>query len=350
MDLTPTTSGEVAEALAAASSAGRVVDIRGGGMHSRRGWPFTPDDVIGVGGLNRVVDYSPNDMTMTVEGGVLGSEVVRLAHGAGQAWPQAQVLPGSTVGGIVAAALSCRRRLGVGPVRDSLLEVVVATGHGRIVKGGGRTVKSVTGYDLPRLMCGSLGTLGVIVQVTLKMWPLPMAEQWYVARGTDAHVMMVADGVMARGHRPSAVIVRPGALHVCLMGAPGDVAAPAGMEIGPAPEGPSGAGIVEIGVAPGALRPLAHRLTDDGRDFEAWLGIGICRLAVGDAPGVAAAHDLAGLYGGHAQVIDGDDELRVNPFGPPPAGAEIMRRIRTSFDPAGVLCPGRFAARDVVPV
>ena len=69
-------------------------------------------------------------------------------------------------------------RLRQGPVRDSLMEVVVATGDGRVVTGGGRTVKLVTGFDLPRLMVGSLGTLGVIVQATLKLWPEPMAAQW----------------------------------------------------------------------------------------------------------------------------------------------------------------------------
>ena len=107
------------------------------------------------------------------------TEVLRLAGEHGQGWPQAQVRPGATVGGILAAAVTDRRRLRTGPVRDSLLEVVVATGDGRIIMGGGRTVKTVTGYDLPRLMSGSLVPLGVIELATIKLWPLPMAEQWF---------------------------------------------------------------------------------------------------------------------------------------------------------------------------
>lgn len=348
MDLTPATREDLARALAAASAHDRVLDVRGGGTHSRRGRPFTADDVVSTTRLDRVIDHVPADMTMTIEAGLPAAEVIRLAGEHGQGWPQAHVTPGATVGGIIAAARTGRRRLRFGPVRDSLLEVVVATGDGRIVTGGGRTVKSVTGYDLPRLMTGSLGTLGVIVQVTLKLWPLPMAEQWFTARGDTIDLLARAQDILGETHRPGAVIVRPGALHACITGVPGDVVPPAGMEPSAEPEGPSGAGIAEAGVPPAALGQLVRRLHDDGREFEAWMGTGICRVAVNDAADVTAVRDLAMLHDGHAQVIDGDDAVRIDPFGPPPPGAAIMRRIRASFDPAGVMCPGRFAAAQPV--
>ncbi len=348
MDLTPATRAEMADALAASSAAGRVVDVIGGGVHSRRGRPFTPDDVVRTAGLSRVIDHVPDDMTMTVEGGVPATEVLRLAAEHGQGWPQAQVRPGATVGGILAAAVTDRRRLRAGPVRDSLLEVVVVTGDGRIVTGGGRTVKTVTGYDLPRLMTGSLGTLGVIVQVTLKLWPLPMAEQWFTMGGDTPDMLEAAAEILSATYRPAAVIVSPGALHVCLSGVPGDVVAPLGMTPAAEPDGPGG-DIVEIGVPPAALADLSRRLHGDGRDFEAWMGTGICRVQVATAAEVAAVHDLAVMFDGHAQVIDGDAGLRTDPFGPSPPGAHIMRRIRAAFDPAGVMCPGRFAAPDTVP-
>ena len=79
------------------------------------------------------------------------------------------------------------------------------------------------------------------------------------------------------------------------------------------------------------------------------MGTGICHVAVSAAAEVAAVRDLAMLFGGHAQIIDGGDALRADPFGPPPPGAHIMRRIRAAFDPAGVMCPGRFAAPVAVP-
>ncbi len=348
MDLRPSGRDELAAMLRAATADGRVLDIRGGGLHSRRGWPFTPDDVLHTAGLGRVVDYEPDDMTITVEGGVTVGEVLRLAGERGQGWPQAPSEPGATVGGVLAAAAGGRRRLRFGPIRDSLLEVVVATGDGRIVKGGGRTVKSVTGYDLPRLLTGSLGTLGVIVQATLRLWPLPMAEQWFSARGEPADMIDMAQGLLAQLHRPTAVIVGPGSLHACITGVPDDVVPPAGMVDATEPSGP-GPGVVEIGVPPAALPALARRLSDDGRVFEAWMGTGICRVAVSAPEDVRAMRDLAMLHDGHAQVIDGDDALRADPFGPVPAGADIMRRIRASFDPAGILCPGRFAAAEPVP-
>jgi glycolate oxidase FAD binding subunit len=344
VDLTPSTREELAEALGEASAAGRVVDVVGGGLHSRRGRPFAADDLVRTTGLSRVIDHVPADMTMTVEGGLAATEVIRLAGEHGQGWPQAQVRPGATVGGILAAAVTDRRRLRTGPVRDSLLEVVVATGDGRIITGGGRTVKTVTGYDLPRLMTGSLGTLGVIVQATIKLWPLPMAERWFTAQGDTPDMLGMAEGILATTYRPAAVIVSPGSLHVCLAGVPDDVVAPAGTHPAAEPEGPAGDGVVEAGVPPAALPHLVRRLHADGRAFEAWMGTGICHVAVSGAAEVAAVRDLAMLFGGHAQVMDGDDTLRADPFGPPPPGAHIMRRIRAAFDPAGVMCPGRFAA------
>lgn len=358
MDLAPRTREDLALALADASAAGHVVDVRGGGLHSRRGRPFHADVTISTTGLDRLVDHVPDDMTMTVEAGMAATEVLRLAGEHGQGWPQAQVRPGATVGGILAAAVTGRGRLGTGPVRDSLLEVVVATGDGRIVKGGGRTVKTVTGYDLPRLMTGSLGTLGVIVQATLKLWPRPMAEQWFTATGETMAMLAAAGQLLAALHRPTAVIVSPGGLHVCLSGVPDDVVAPDGMAPGTEPDGPGDpahygggvvGGIVEAGVPPADLPALVRRLADDGWAFEAWMGTGICRVAVADAAQVAAVRDLATMPGGHAQVIDGDDAVRADPFGSAPAGAAIMRRIRQSFDPAGVMCPGRFAAAQEVP-
>lgn len=348
MDLTPGSREEMADALREATATGSVVDIRGAGLHSRRGWPFEPDTVISTRGLARLVDHVPDDMTITVEGGMTLGALLETAGAHRQGWPQAPAQPDATVGGVLAAAAGGRRRLRFGPVRDSLLEVVVATGDGRIVKGGGRTVKTVTGYDLPRLLTGSLGTLGVIVQATLRLWPLPMAEQWFVARGDDAAMRDMAHQLLGGLHRPTAVVLGPGSLHLCLTGVPDDVVAPPGMEPGDQPTGPGGPGLVEAGVPPAALSALAARLGQDGRDFEAWMGTGVCRVAVATAADVAAVRDLAMLHEGHAQVVDGGDDLRTDPFGPVPAGADIMRRIRQSFDPAGILCPGRFAAREVV--
>ena len=135
-------------------------------------------------GLRQVIEHTPAELTVTLEAGLHATELADRLSAAGQWWPQADIRPGSTVGGILAAAASGRGRLRHGPVRDSLLEVVLVTGDGRIVKAGGRTVKGVAGYDIPRLAVGSQGTLGVITQVTLKLWPTPPARGWFAMEGS----------------------------------------------------------------------------------------------------------------------------------------------------------------------
>ena len=92
---------------------------------------------------------------------------------------------GATVGGVLAVGHSGLRRLGWGPVRDAVLEVRYVSAEGRLVKGGGPTVKNVSGYDLPRLFVGSLGTLGIIGEVVLRTRPVPAFERWYVHGGAD---------------------------------------------------------------------------------------------------------------------------------------------------------------------
>ncbi|MFZ4755664.1 MAG: FAD-binding oxidoreductase [Miltoncostaeaceae bacterium] len=344
MDLTPTTREELAEALAVASDDRRTVAVRGGGTESRRGRPWVADDSVCTLALNRVVDYAPADMIITVEGGALATDVAALIGAKGQRWASADIRPGATVGGILSAARTGKRRLRQGAVRDSLMEVVVATGDGRLVVGGGRTVKLVTGFDLPRLMVGSLGTLGVIVQATLKLWPDPMASSWFTAEGDTTDMLALANDVLAAYHRPAAVIVRPGAMDACIEGAPEDVVAPDGARVSVEPANPEGVGLVEMGVPPAALAAIVRRLDQAGEVFEAWMGTGICRVAVADAREVASVRALAVEFGGHAQILDGPDDLRADPFGPVPPGAEVMRRMRAAFDPAGILNPGLFAA------
>ena len=132
------------------------------------------------------------------------------------------------MGGVLAAAASGRERLRMGAVRDSLLEVVLATGDGRLVTGGGRTVKGVAGYDIPRLAVGSLGTLGVIVQVTLKLWPVPAAAGWFGAEGPLPERLAAVARALAGPARPASVLLAPGAVAVELIGPEEDVRAPDG--------------------------------------------------------------------------------------------------------------------------
>lgn len=336
--LAPASPAEVAEALAAASAAGEPVDVVGGGTRSRRGHAGpVAEHRLSTAGLRAVVAHEPADLTLTVGAGMPVTDVAELTAGAGQCWPQAEVRPRSTVGGVLAAAASGRERLRRGAVRDSLLEVVIATGDGRLVKAGGRTVKGVSGFDIPRLAVGSLGTLGVIVQATVKLWPLPPARGWFAAEAPLDERAALAERLASGPMRPTSVILTPGSIAVELAGPPEDVRPPEGLAPASAPPAPEGEGLVEAGVPPPRLPELAGHLEAAGLPYEARMGVGTCTVAVRSPEDVARVRGWAAGLGGHAVVADAPERLRGDPWGPPPPGVHLMRRLRDAFDPAGIL-------------
>lgn len=133
--------------------------------------------------LNRVVEYTPEDMTATVEAGMTLAAVQSQLGQRGQ-WlpvdsPHAERL---TIDQLLSTNASGPRRFGYGTVRDYLIGLKVALADGRTIKSGGKVVKNVAGYDLAKLFIGSEGSLGVIVEATFKLRPLPEAEQFVQAR------------------------------------------------------------------------------------------------------------------------------------------------------------------------
>jgi glycolate oxidase FAD binding subunit len=199
-------------------------------------------------------------------------------------------------------------------------------------------VKGVAGYDIPRLAVGSLGTLGVIVQATIKLWPMPRARGWFAAQGSLDHRLAAAERLLAGPVRPAAVLVAPGRVAVELTGPPEDVTAPEGFApLAEAPPAVAGEGLMEVGVSPPRLGELARALEAGGRDYEARMGVGTCTVAIARADDVAAVRAAATALGGHAVVSDAPDALREDPWGGPPPGIHLMRRLRVAFDPAGIL-------------
>ena len=125
---------------------------------SGQGQPGDVDAELWTTQLDGVEHYEPAEMVAVVGAGMRVRDLDATLAEGGQEWPHDA--PGdATVGGVIAAAATSPRRLRTGALRDSVLEVELVTGDGRFVRGGGRTVKNVTGYDLPRAMTGSLGTL-----------------------------------------------------------------------------------------------------------------------------------------------------------------------------------------------
>lgn len=151
-----------------------VVPLGGGTKAGFGNPPIAYDLALVTRRLNRVVDYSPADLTVIVEAGLTFGRLADLLRREGQFLPFDPIAHDrATTGGIVAAGLGGLRRAFYGPPRDWVLGVRAVTGDGELIKGGGRTVKNVSGYDLCRLFAGSWGSLGIIVELCFKVIPVP---------------------------------------------------------------------------------------------------------------------------------------------------------------------------------
>jgi len=251
-----------------------------------------------------IVEHVAAEMTVRVRAGTTVTELddALSVHGQCVALPSWEA---ATVGGVLAVGHSGLRRLGWGPVRDTVLEVRYVSAEGRVVKGGGPTVKNVSGYDLPRLFVGSLGTLGMIGEVVLRTRPLPTFEQWFTCESADPFALVRSL------YRVTSVLWDGHTSWVLLEGHPSDVEQQAG-----------GAGLraIDRGDLPAlpkhrwSLTPSALRsLPDDGQGpFVAEVGVGVVHR---ELPQPARAVD--------------------------PTIAAVSARVKAAFDPTGRLAPGR---------
>ncbi len=237
---------------------------------------------------------------------------------------------------MLASGLSGHRRLRLGPLRDRVLEVRFLTGDGRLVRGGGPTVKNVTGYDLPRLLVGSLGTLGVIIQVTMRTLPRPLASTWAVSDGTP-------DELRALLFRPTCLAWNGRRTHVLLEGHPDDIAmeqAQAGLTpIEGPPSWPDQEHRGRASVRTGSLAALARRLDDIDCTWIAEGGVGTVHIGAETEADLAAARAAAEAESGWLLREAGAPDL--DPFGVALPNFEVSQRIKDAFDPAGKLNPGR---------
>ncbi len=156
----------------------RAIYPRGGGTAMDYGGvPRRPGVAVNTRSINRLIDYPSADMTITIEAGMALSELRAILAGQHQRLLVNAPLPDrATLGGIYATNTCGSRRFGAGRPRDQIIGVSFVTSAGEVVKGGGRVVKNVAGYDFPKLLTGSMGTLGIITQLTLKVRPIPEAS------------------------------------------------------------------------------------------------------------------------------------------------------------------------------
>jgi len=180
----PETINEISEIMKVASSESVAITPWGGGTKIGLGRvPDKVDLVVCTGRINRILEHEASDLIATAECGIKLKELQRVLREKNQflAIDPPHVELGATVGGIIATNDSGPKRLKFGTMRESLIGIKVVRPDGSIVKGGAKVVKNVAGYDLPKLYVGSLGTLGIIVEGTFRLYPIPEASKTYLA-------------------------------------------------------------------------------------------------------------------------------------------------------------------------
>ena len=393
----PTTVSGVSRVLALASAHGLGVVPVGGG--ARLAWGAPPrrlDVVVSLARLDRVLAHEAADLTLSVECGATLEVLDTVLRPHRQFIPLDPARPhASTIGGLIATGAAGPYRARYGTMRDLLLGLTVVKADGTVVKGGGRVVKNVTGYDIPKLHVGALGTLGVIVEAHLRLHPRPTEERsWVVGFASPEAALEAALAV-----RDTSVVlsrcqlVTAGALRA--LGEPEPPGAALGITIGSVPEavrsqgervaeicGRAGGPAIEIPQADAWWRRIADVTWPEGpattlsvrigtrpsdvvkalRVLEAIQPAGSALRATSDvATGVllvAVAPVEARRVGDVvARVREGLTPLEgtcVVEHAPPDAlpgldvwgvvggGLEPMRRLKQELDPAGILNPGRY--------
>lgn len=387
----PTSLDQLQLILAEAHEAGLAIIAHGGGAHMDAGnIPAGYDIALSMDGMDRIVAYEPDDLTVTVEGGVRFSDLQATLHGRGQTLPLDP--PGvevATVGGLLAANASGPLRPAHGTVRDWLIGIRVALADGTVVKSGGRVVKNVSGYDMHKLYVGSLGSLGVIAEATLKVAPSPRSESTLVL--TFASPRAAATVVLAAGDAGLAVraaeLLSPTAAYaltgdhawtaVVRLGGGDSAVTRSAREItalAASTEGVVVEGAMELwgswrrlfapdklslraSVSPSqvaeAVDVLDRRFTGAAPRISATVAAGLIRVNLTPSREtrvtalVEHARETIARYGGHV-IVDAAPQAykkEHDVFGPMRPDFAIMRRLKEEFDPKRILAPGRFVGR-----
>lgn len=329
----------LAATLRRATKSASVVQVVGGGTRQGYGSPPSPDIVLEMRDMSGIETWDPDDLTVTVGAGMPIAELEATLATRSQTAVLPEVPGRSTVGGVISAGVSSLRRGRLLGTRERVLEATLVTGDGRIVRGGGRVVKNVTGYDLPRLVVGAFGSLGVIASVCLKLWSTPPAS-----------VTVDIDDLESatRVTRPLAVLEENGATRVFLWGTHQEVAATSARLGGEISEGhrwpsdPTGVFRWSLRVPPALTSAAVARLPAEWRYLAIHL-VGEVRAASEDAGGAAAVRAWAEESGGSLVVVDAPPEglNGLDPWGALPPGLDIQRRLIAQFDPGRVINPGR---------
>jgi len=397
----PGSREEVAALLTLAGDEGFPVTPWGGGTKLGIGSPPSrPGLILVLTRLDRILEHEPGDLTATVETGITFSALQALLGKRGQWVSLDPADPDrATLGGILASNASGPRRHLYGTCRDLLIGLTVVHADGSIVRGGGKVVKNVAGYDLPKLYIGSFGTLGILVEATLRLRPRPDEDRVIVARferlkdaGVGARAIMASDlipsalelldheALSALGQGSGAAVligvdgIREQVEWQCAEAA--GVLGPLGLSEARVLDGAARdelwrrlgelgtrgvedvAAVMKWGVLPTQLADVMEQGSSIAQRnglravLSAHAGVGIVTavLSGGGGDGNAVVATLAEWRamvngaGGHALVEWAPLAVkeRVSVWDAAGPAVRIMKRIKAQLDPRGLLNPGRF--------
>jgi glycolate oxidase FAD binding subunit len=345
---------ELQERIREAAMAQRPLRIRGGGSKEFYGRRID-GDVVDTRAITGIVDYEPTELVLTARGGTPLAEIEAALGKANQmlACDPPQFGEGATLGGAVAAGLSGPRRPYAGAVRDFVLGVRVVDGTGEALRFGGRVMKNVAGFDVARLMTGSLGTLGILIEVSLKCTPRPAVEATLARECSADESIRLANEWSGKPLPLSATCYVAGRFAVRLSGAEPAVAAARALLGGS--EEPDAASFwsgvrdhthpffTAAQAARKALWRLSVRSTTPyadlgGEQLIEWGGA-LRWLAADEGVDGERVRAWARTHGGHATAFRGATGAVFQPLAPPLLS--LHQRLKQVFDPHGILNRGR---------
>lgn len=363
----PATVAEASDVMRVAAERDLSVVPRGG--ETRLDWGHPParcDLLVDTARLDRVIEHAAGDLVVKAEAGLTMEQLAEVLAEQGQQLALDVPLEGSTVGGTLAAAAGGPRRLLYGSARDLLIGITIVRADGMVAKAGGKVVKNVAGYDLGKLLTGSYGTLGLIVEAAFRLHPLPPAKAYVTATFPsigDAH--QVTQRVLHSPFVPGAIELNapnnagPGVVvGVLVEGVPQGAEARAGhvadllgdeARVSDTPPDwwglyPDGSTLIEVSAPPMALPHIVAGLPQEAEvRGSAGLGSFHVGLAVGTPPGRVAEVVTELRRHASAVVRYAPEAVReeIDLWGPVPA-LNLMRRVKDQFDPDHRLSPGRF--------
>ena len=379
-DVKPESEGHMVSLIGDAAAARQPLEIVGTGSKRGLGRSTQTGATLDLSGFAGIAIYEPEELVLEAGAGTLLSDIENAVAARNQMLafepPDLSRLLGSahsgTLGGVISCNLSGPRRIKAGAARDFVLGVSGVSGRAEAFKAGARVVKNVTGYDLPKLLTGAYGTLAALTTLTLKVLPRPETEETLVIEGLDDQAairamslaMQSSCEVSAAAHLPRKTLLR-------LDGIPPSIAYRRDKltallkDFGRADvlDAASSAAqwrairdvdflsdtrerfVWRLSVTPSEAADVTARIAaeTDARWFYDWAG-GLVWLDVPPTDDAAAGAIRGAMGSGHAMLIRASEQVRraVEVFQPQPAAlAALTARVKTSFDPLGILNPGR---------